>query len=295
MKIGVVGGGSIGLLISSYFCLEHKVTVYVRRNSQKEKLNKYGLHITNTLSALPVKSLLLEEMEEEDCLIICVKQPQLPKIIPTLRQLVNKRIPLLFLQNGMGHIKRLQSLSNPLFIGVVEHGALRENDHTVTHTGKGMIKVAAYHNEDEILDFLIQKLHRQHFPVKKSLNWEQLLLHKLAVNAVINPLTALFNITNGKIVTNQYICSIAKRICHEVSIALDLDSKRQWERVEKIAINTGKNTSSMLTDMKKGQKTEIEALLGYIMDVSKADHPFLTFAYKGVKALEMEKKVRQNG
>ena len=36
MNIGVIGGGAIGLLVSSYLSTFHDVTVYVYRETQKK-------------------------------------------------------------------------------------------------------------------------------------------------------------------------------------------------------------------------------------------------------------------
>src|SRR5690625_2738321 len=99
MNIGVIGGGSIGLLIGSYLASKHHMTIYVRRKEQMETINTYGL-LLNQTKIHQVKSLLLTNVKNEDCLIICVKQPQLKCIIPFIQK-TRKNIPLIFLQNGM--------------------------------------------------------------------------------------------------------------------------------------------------------------------------------------------------
>src|SRR5699024_11977573 len=86
MKIGIIGGGSIGLLISSYLCVEHEVTIYVRRVEQKQKINDHGLYLSGNLTPFPVKALLLDEIKKEDYIIICVKQSQVSTILTKINK-----------------------------------------------------------------------------------------------------------------------------------------------------------------------------------------------------------------
>src|SRR5699024_11443134 len=81
MKVGIVGGGSIGLLVSGYLYKEHEVTIYCRRKEQKQKINDDGLFTAESSKPRPVKALLLDELQQEDCLIICVKQSQISTIL----------------------------------------------------------------------------------------------------------------------------------------------------------------------------------------------------------------------
>jgi 2-dehydropantoate 2-reductase len=222
MEIGIIGGGSVGLLISSYLCTAHDVTIYVKRIEQKQKINSKGLYVTKDSIALPVKALLVDEMEKEECLIFCVKQSQVATVLTKINK-QSEDTPFVFLQNGMGHINQLEKLRNSVFIGVVEHGALRERDNVVRHTGKGVIKLATLHGGDLQLEMLVKQLTQSFFPVQIATNWRLLLSEKLVINAVINPLTTLFHVKNGAILYNPYINCIAKELCREAALILNLD------------------------------------------------------------------------
>lgn len=290
MNVGIIGGGSIGLLISSYLSIEHNVCLYVRRNEQKQKLNKYGLFLSGIVDPLPMRALLTEEMEKEDCLIICVKQAHIPSVLSTIST-GNEQTPLIFLQNGMSHIDLIRNKTQPVLIGVTEHGAIRVNDQTVQHTGKGRIKLASFLNRGFHFKELTCELNQANFPFDMTEDWSQLLAEKVIVNAVINPLTALFNIRNGDLVTNGYLNKLAKDLCEEAALVLDLDVSVQWNRVEEIARKTGANISSMLKDIKENQKTEIEAISGYIISIADIPVPNTLFVYNSIKALEEKKGI----
>lgn len=285
MKIGIIGGGSIGLLLSVYLAKDHEVTVYVRREEQKQQLNKQGLQLSNTSVSNPISALLINEIKDEDCFVFCVKQHHLEEVIVNL-QTVDIQTPFLFLQNGMGHIRLFEQIEQPIYVGVIEHGAYKENDHVVTHTGKGVIKLAVYDGEGQQLHDLVKQLTSSIFPIEMHTDWQSLLSEKLVINAIINPLTALFGIPNREIITNPSVHYLAEKLCIEATQLLKLDFLEQWERVKKVAEITGGNLSSMLTDINHQEQTENEAITGYLLTLPKGDTPYTTFVYNSIKALE---------
>lgn len=286
MKIGIIGGGSIGLLVSSFFSLEHEVTLYVRREEQKEKINKHGLWLDES-NIRHIKALLINEMKQEDCFVVCIKQPQITSILPFIQNL-RSNIPIIFLQNGMGHIELIKTLNNSLYLGVVEHGAVRKSDYQVNHTGKGLIRLASYQGSNEQFKNLLTELNHFTFPIEASSNWKQLLSKKLVVNSVINPLTTLFQVKNKQIIDNPYIYQLAKQLCREAADTLNLSYQTEWKNVRKVVSVTGENTSSMLMDMNNKQETEIEAITGYLLKKSKRKVPYSLFVYNSIKALEVK-------
>ncbi|MFB4167601.1 2-dehydropantoate 2-reductase [Virgibacillus sp. JSM 102003] len=292
MDIGIIGGGSTGLLLGSYLAKEHNVTIYVKREQQKRVLNKNGISTPELNESISVKSFLISEMRGEDYLIVCVKQHHVSQVVPFIN-LKNKEATVIFLQNGMGHIPLLQEMSQPVLVGVVEHGALRINDHIVEHTGRGVIKLASFSGNQDKLESVAYDLDQQQFSFKGFSDWKDLLKEKLIINAVINPITALFHIKNGDIFKNLYIQSIACELCREAAVVLELDYEQQWERVQEVAEKTGNNISSMLKDLQENRKTEIEAICGYLIKKSNHSIPYTTFLYTSIKGLEEQKGIKE--
>ncbi|MFZ3576505.1 2-dehydropantoate 2-reductase [Virgibacillus sp. DJP39] len=290
MKIGIIGGGSVGLLVARYLCEYHDVTVYVRNKAQKQKLNDHGLFLSSCTTPCRVNALLTSEFEQEDCVIVCVKQPEISAVLPLITHL-NEQTPILFLQNGMSHIEFIQKITRPVYIGIVTHGALRKSDHIVMHTGKGVIKLANFSGNEEDLFDLVQKLNSEAFPFTTETNWHEILAKKLVVNAVINPLTAIFEVPNGEIIHNTYLMRLAKELCREACLVLQLDFMDQWNTVQSVAANTKENISSMLRDIKTNRKSENDAISGYLIKKSISDIPYTTFVYNSIKVLEIKKGI----
>ncbi len=289
MDIGVIGGGSIGLLTSYYLKKQgHTVTLYVRREAQKQALLEKGLSIQPMEDKVFLKVQSFNCLEEHDLLFVCTKQ----QAIPSLLEYVAKRnnSPVLFVQNGMGHVPFIKQLSNPVVIGVMEHGALREGDANVRHTGRGQLRIAGITLENEDLQFIGDQLSSQVFPVHIEQNWYNMLARKLVINAVINPITALFEIKNGGILTNPYVERISERLCEETCTILELSFEEQMKRVRQIATSTKENTSSMLKDIQTKRETEVEAILGFLLRESSCEPPYIKHMYESIKALEYEFK-----
>jgi len=293
MNIGIIGGGATGLLLSSYLSEEHTVTIYVRRQAQRRKLARDGLKLTNCSGRIQLQALLSENLQEEDCFIVCVKQSNVTSIIPLLGN-ISSHTPLIFLQNGMGHLDEIKLLQQPIILGVIEHGAMKLEDNLVEHTGKGVIKLAGYQGNDKHLHSLSEKLNLPDFPFEFKENYLNLLKEKLVINAVINPLSAMFQVTNGEIMQNRHLYKLARIICDETCTALGMDFSKQWERVKKICKNTAKNRSSMLKDIMDHRKTEIEAISGYILKKGRElPIPYTHFLYESIKAIEIEKGITE--
>lgn len=287
MKIGVIGGGAIGLLISAYLARHHQVTVYARREEQVKLIRKNGVLLQESGKKANVSSARSANLNDEDLLFVCVKQLHIPSVVSYLLK-VDQRTPIIFLQNGMGHIDVMKQLKQPLILGTVDHGALKINDYTVSHTGKGSISIAAYtENAQDQLEMLQKALHQTDFMFQSKADWYYMLADKLIVNAVINPVTALFQVKNGAILDQYYMQKIAKELCREAAAVLQLDFNHAWERVRLVAMATAENTSSMAKDVMEKRQTEIKGITGYILQKNTTlQLPYTTFIYYSIKAIE---------
>ncbi len=107
---------------------------------------------------------------------------------------------LLFLQNGMGHLKYLDKLKGEVYVGTVEHGAIRLNANTVLSYWDWINKYFLYSSIRSRLLEMISLESDKSFPFIIEEDYENMLLKKLIVNAVINPLTAILGIKNGELI-----------------------------------------------------------------------------------------------
>jgi 2-dehydropantoate 2-reductase len=288
--IGIIGGGSLGLLFSAYLSDCYDVTLYTKTRTQAECISENGITLhrqgerqTKKVSAIP----LGKNVKEADLIIVTVKQYHLKEIIPFLKTLTI-HTPLLFIQNGMSHIEILKNLpQRTLYLGTVEHGAMRTNMYSVHHTGIGTTRIASYRGEMESILPIVN------FPWVMESDWYAMLVKKLVVNALINPLTALYHVENGKLIKNSYFYKTMRLLFEEIADVLKLDSTfNYWENALRVCLHTSTNQSSMLKDIQEGRQTEIDAILGYIQTQAaekRTSTPIVDFLYRSIKGIEEEK------
>lgn len=296
MRIGVVGGGAIGLLTAGYLSLHFPVTLYVRRDEQKSRLLSEGLTIEEGLGHLTNFNIKKSSQDwTEELIILTVKQPDLPGLLKNHPKAETPGQSLLFLQNGAAHLSQLESLDyENIFIGFVEHGAWKKSDTTVVQRGLGQIKVGMVHGNIKTIEPLLTNTA---FPFSIIPNWERALDEKLLINSVINPLTSLYRVTNGELYRNPHYFQAMKGVFQEAVTVLNLeDHNKEWDRLLQVCRNTWANRSSMLQDIEAGQKTEIEAILGVIIkraEEQALNVPIIHFLYESIKGMEEKKRVQK--
>jgi 2-dehydropantoate 2-reductase len=92
---------------------------------------------------------------------------------------------------------------------------------------------------------------------------------KAVVNACFNPLTGLLRVKSGVLGRSEHLMECCRMIVDEAAAVAradgaELDVDALMERVRTVARNTAENRSSMLQDLEKGGRTEIDAINGWI-------------------------------
>lgn len=293
MNIGIVGGGSIGLLFAGYLVkCGHVVTVYTRTAEQAVMLKQgVTLQVDSTVYDLTIQSKQVNEsIGLHDMVILTVKQYQLPTLLPIIESIPHT-VPLLFVQNGMGHLSLIEKLMHHhIYLGVVEHGSMKESNVKIHHTGIGKTKVAIYKGEGSSLHKLISAYRLEQFLFEYCDDWYSMLIDKLVVNAMINPLTAILKVENGQLISNPSFFMLLEQLYLEIIEILKPEDKARWlKNVISVCEKTAQNRSSMLRDIEQLRETEVEGILGYLRTLPTCSNnkaPLLNFLYHAVKGLE---------
>jgi len=293
MDIGIIGGGSIGLLYGAYLAETNDLTIYTRTSRQANMLQKNGIILERDCSSkvVNVKASVFDQTKgKHDLLIIAVKQYHLKDVFNKLKD-YDSNSSILFLQNGMSHITLLSSLTfNNVLIGIVEHGAMKIGDTRVIHTGIGTTKISTFAGKGDDVFSLFDKVtsHVFSYSVKKDI--EDNLKEKLIINSCINPLTSLYRVENGELISNDFFFQSMKSLFYEVISVIPInDEKRLWNQIINVCTNTANNRSSMLKDVEEGRLTEIDSILGYVLNQAKTKGQTLkicSFVYKAIKGIE---------
>ncbi|KAI9860007.1 MAG: hypothetical protein M1813_006354 [Trichoglossum hirsutum] len=227
-------------------------------------------------------------------LIVTTKARATIPAIAAVRDRLRPESTILLLQSEMGLLEEINEKLFPdpetrpnYMLGTVTHMVFPLGGFQATHTGFGTTALCMLSKEPSTgywapaSRYLMSTLTR--IPVLAAvgfpeLNLKQLQLERLAVNAIINPLTVMFNCYNGDLLHNFAISNVMHLLISEISLILrslpelrDLPNvnnrfspNRLRELVLAVASTTSRNVSSMLRDVKAGRETDIGYINGYI-------------------------------
>ena len=186
------------------------------------------------------------------------------------RQLATCMVPdgvALTLQNGLGNLEQLQEAlgEERAALGVTTVGATLLGPGRVRAGGVGPTYLASY---PRLLP-LAEMLRQAGFEVKTAEDLESLVWGKLAINAAINPLTALLGIPNGELLARPHALALMAEAAEETAAVAAARGVRMphaepGAAAIEVAGRTASNHSSMLQDIQRGAPTEIDAICGAI-------------------------------
>lgn len=270
MNIGIVGNGAIGNLLA-FNCHTHQIpyTLLTRTGSTFNLTIKDIAGDCHQLTP-PVKN--INDIGDYSTIILPIKVYQIESAITQLAPQITEQVNLVLLHNGMGTSDFVTSVlpNNPIIAATTSHAAFKPSISECTVTGLGHTFAGWLTNpNDEAQKSVKSLLNSTIAPCE----WKSDVLHtlwkKLAVNGIINPLTAIHKIKNGQILLPQYLAEV-NGLCHEtanVMQALGYEDTPQslQQSVLKVATNTADNYSSMYQDIAHNRQSEIEFINGHIV------------------------------
>ncbi|MDQ8736844.1 2-dehydropantoate 2-reductase [Paenibacillus sp. LHD-38] len=300
MQIDVVGGGSLGLLYGAKLAeAGADVTIWTRSKEQAALLTDQGTMVRELGGTrehvVRIKGVWGGHADRAGMrtenngtglrwLVLAVKQTDVDELLlELLDQLAacsnDEHTPIICLQNGIGHLDRIKSKlpNNPLFAAVTTEGAKRLDARSVEHTGRGELWLGEWagnernpdNTQDISLKMLVSTLQSAGFATFLSNDMENRIYYKLLINAIINPLTALFDVENGELPLHpsrkklmRALYAESEFILERAGMALQQDG---WQLVLDVCRNTSRNISSMLSDIRAGRATEIDAINGGVV------------------------------
>lgn len=263
ISIGILGLGAIGCLISSQLPKSCNCFALLRNEARQIDFSVFHQNKSKNYK-LPAW-----QGESLDIVIICCKATQTLAALSQWRSAINPDTQLVILQNGFGQQEQVHNLfpQNTVFAASTTEGANKKSRFEINHAGVGITQWGYFAGPKSKLKLSLHQLegvHQAHTQIKR------VLLDKLAINSVINPLTVKYNCSNGELLTNKIAFTELKQLCVEIeSVFHEMDwplSFNLLERSQQVAQQTGKNISSMLQDVRNSQETEIDYINGYLIN-----------------------------
>ncbi len=285
MKILVSGAGAIGCLFGGALALAgHEVCLYVRHADKASYIRDNGLVLSDIYTGedVKVRVSVCEDPREfsPDICLLCVKAYDTEAAAAQLAA-VDGDFPVISLQNGVGnqealarHIALERLLLSIVYVGSRPAG---EPGHMIW-SGPGKVILApadasAMAAAEEAARLLcLPQLNIRAKAVTEA-ELRHILWEKLIVNSVVNPLTAIYGVVNGKLLEMAETVDLAAQLIAEaVAVAnrrgAGLTVAGLQERVREVCHDSATNRSSMLVDVNEGRRTEIDYINGAICRIA---------------------------
>ncbi|MFQ6012320.1 MAG: ketopantoate reductase family protein [Thermoplasmata archaeon] len=270
MRFLVFGAGAMGSLVGGLLSQVH-TTVLVGRRAHVVAIRERGLRIAGktNLVATPEAVETLAPGADPDVVIVAVKAHDTKAAAEALNPLTETAL-FLSLQNGLGNEETLAASGARVLGGVTNQGVTFVGPGEVYHAGAGDTYIGPFAGTvPEEADRVAEAFNESGLPCHRTEDIRRELWLKAIVNACINPLTALLRVPNGYVLQT----AAAEEVVHEViqegvdaaaRYAIRLSAEAVFERVASVVQSTAENRSSMLQDLERKRRTEIDAINGAI-------------------------------
>jgi 2-dehydropantoate 2-reductase len=274
MKVVVMGAGAMGSWVGALLAQGGQDVTLVGRKDHVAVVSASGLLVSGK-TELRVRLRAVEraaDADVPDLLVLTVKAYDTRRALADARALLGQRTRVLTLQNGLGNVEQVSEVVDErrVFAAVTTHGVTFVEPGHVRHAGVGYFRVGSPANEHaaarEIADaFLASGLDVEATDRILGEIWA-----KVVVNASINPLTAITGLRNGALLEFAPLRELMQRVVEEaVDVAraegAPLPEDDLLLRARRVAELTAENKSSMLQDVERGRRTEVDAICGEIV------------------------------
>jgi 2-dehydropantoate 2-reductase len=278
MRIAIVGSGALGSVVGGMLQeAGEEVFLIDVWEEHIEAMNRYGLQLNTDggekRNIKVVASNWDYQLGKMDLVICLVKAPDTIVAMESAKKLLKDDTIVLTLQNGYGNIEKISEVieKERIIAGVTTRSATVLEPGKVKHSGRGMTYIGEIDGETTPRLRLVEKLlNKAGFAVTIVENMEKLLWSKLMINVAVNPLTALTGLYNCELVEYEETRQLAQMVIDEAfSLAkargTEVMFENPYETFLEVAKGTGRNYSSMLQDLRRGRKTEIDVISGAIV------------------------------
>ncbi len=271
MQILVFGAGAIGSFLGGLFSRRHDVTL-IGRKEHVAAIRAHGLRIfgKTAIIARPHAATRVPQSAKPDLVFVTTKAYDTSNAMLALRPFADRAI-FVTLQNGLGNAETIAKTARRVVAGTTAHGVTYVGPGEVRHAGVGDTVLGTWTGVDESELVRLRDLFVDAgivTQVTSDIRTE--LWSKLVVNASMNPLAALASVPNGRLVRDKRLLAALSAVCNEASAIAKAEGARVGSeelrhRTILTAKRTASNRGSMLQDLDRGRRTEIDAITGAIV------------------------------
>ena len=238
-----------------------------------EVVRRQGLLVTGRteLHARPAALTDLRQAPTPDLLVVTTKAYDTARAAAAAEnaRVVGPATRVLTLQNGLGNAEALHArFGDRVLVGVTSHGVTFVEPGHVRHAGLGYLRLGSPYGAP--VDDVVEAFAACGLGAERAADVWGEVWAKVVVNVAINPATAITSLPNGALLQARELAEVMERAAEEaVAVAeaagVRLPPDDLVARARQVAERTAENRSSMLQDVERGRRTEIDAICGEIV------------------------------
>ncbi len=281
MRIAVIGTGALGCIYAARLAAHADVCMLGTWAEGVEAIRTGGINVVEPdgriwCAQVPVYG-NPQEVAGIGVALVLVKSYQTRRAAEWAAELLAADGMAVTLQNGLDNYAVLVDAvgEGRAGVGVTYNGATMLSPGHVHHVAHNLTYLGATPINGERMAALAQLLDRAGLETQVGQDIEARLWGKAVANAAINPLTALWQVTNGALLEITDRRWLLMRLAEEAAdvarargIVLPFEDPVAF--VESVCRRTAANRSSMLQDVERGRPTEIDSINGIIVAEGRA-------------------------
>jgi 2-dehydropantoate 2-reductase len=272
MKISVIGAGALGTFYSAMLSASGQDVTLVCREKDVDTLSK-GIRVSGQMEK-DARPSIATTPPPSDLIFVAVKAYDVASAVKDIRPKPGTIVVVI--HNGLGPDEAAASIlgKGHVAVGVSYSG--------VTFLEPGKVKLAGYTETvlgsvepdvREKLGMAKEALEKAGLKARiagdiRAAQWE-----KLYANIAINPITAITGLNNGMLLeVPELKALVAEVVAEAASVSKAMGIKTSVDPIEntiKVIRDTQGNRSSMLQDVTRRRRTEIDALNGKVCELGR--------------------------
>jgi 2-dehydropantoate 2-reductase len=302
LTITIAGCGALGSLLAARL-LEagYRVQAFQRPGQQLQALRENGITLDKDRDGATRRYRLHAisddpaQLAPSRLVIVLVKSYSTAELEP-LGGIMTADGMVLTLQNGLGNAEVLAGLFGPqrAAAGVATYGAFGIAPGIVGWGGDGQITIGPWTGGTDV-DWITQLLQSAGLQVTRVDDPRPAIWTKLAINAMLNTVTALTGMRNGEAGSNPPALELMQHLGRETVAAaaragVPLDYHAIWKLMGENLERTAVNRTSMLQDVTAGRRTEIDVISGGVLRyaINDEEFPYTRAVHALIRAIDLQ-------
>ncbi|MBN1913525.1 MAG: 2-dehydropantoate 2-reductase [Candidatus Omnitrophica bacterium] len=277
MKVVVIGPGAIGCLLAAFLSKSKEEIWLLDKNKERAQIiGRQGIRVEGVAGNWQADIRITADVNDigkADLVIVTVKSYDTKEAVIKAKALIDENTSVLTLQNGIGNVEIISEIISveKVIGGVTNLGVTLTDTGRVRFAGRGETVIGRLDSRITVEMRKIREIfNKSGLQTRISRDIKGLLWSKLLINAGINALASLLRLNNGRLIEFEGTRKLMReavtegiRVAKRKRIKLVFDDP--LAKVEAVCEATAANVCSMLQDVRKNKRTEIEFINGVIV------------------------------